>query len=1617
MRTKYNSTNPWLDIRTYTTSDAVFFKGRDADVSKFCNIVDDGCMSVIYANSGIGKSSFINAGVIPLLMKEGYYPIHITISDDAYSSGDVVGLVYRLIREDACKDNQKEHVLEWRFLYEGIEEEARNNGIACPFARCEASLWWLLHAYQLTEIETGKTFRPLLVFDQFEEVFTKTKGDDTVLTSIFGLIDSVSPNSYPSEVRDALQELAQQDIYVNIRTGNEYKVIFSLRKEYLSDFDYWTNDRHHISDLLTNRMLLMPMTPKQASEVITKQPKIGQDGYIVEGETTDDLKPYEKTILQKFDRGHYEPFLLSVLCSRLYEAKVSSSEHIPDVEELMADFYDESTKMVFRSKRQVHRFENALVDREGVRKRPLLSDFVKQVFYVREPDEIELKDSGEMVKKRLESELHLVRTMTIGEKVHVELSHDKIADVIKKRQSKRSDNFAVSYARWSLAIGVVVIAVLALYQGQSTDDKNKVMTTLTEVRDRSFSTTDTMWIDSACLQNNGMVEQLAIEGKRNYKIFNCPNLNSIDLSNLGIDSCCLELTNLPQLSTIVMPSSMSCLSLKVKACQRLTIPVNCGMGHLDVDAEKLKVIIDHDVKRYMWKSKILWDIDERRIVCYDVSAYNGQNNVRCFFPEQIKERTIKYKNITFRNLQQEENVDYRAWSSRHLYGQTIDPNDIDPEIRYLYLPDSVYSLPNRMCYQFHRLDSVQMPRYVRIIGESAFEGCDKLSVVHLPEGLSMIEKYAFKDCKELTSIVIPASVQCIDVEAFAGCNKLQSVVIEGTGTRVAARAFAFCSVLNKVDWNPANHHSYPFLDNPFLECPELNVKSLHVILEEQAKVICSAQGVTFYHDGMAYAKEYPAELHMPLDLLPVEWSFVGDISHVTDIYVPVANPDFVSVPYNTRMIFSLCLTDEQKSQITLHVPYGCRRYYEVLPRFEKFLLIDEMSEFQTRWMFVKDRFYRLQKDIFHYWYIHVPLFFVFVLVGLGLVRLKRRKDTWAALLPGALLYAVLIVVAIVPFYWTTMLVDGVLPVGSAVRAVCFSLIIVTIAFMARELREWFRERFGSKPSFQKLLVKRLEKVNWEMKVWMIKGGELLKRNWIFMLLLVVLGVASVVAIGYYRYSHDLEQALRDGNYQRALSLTVDKMLESDSLTADDRDELRRLLICAGVEPEFRQVDAIDNFTTHYSSSDNVSFCAKQNATVFLWNNGELYKWEDTQHRFGSNAHYRIYYDEKMISFYDEVSDSTALYSLSGGTKPMMLEGQVDDVYDRQNIVFTNTKAGRHLVYDLQGHVIQIPHVEYSSTSLSTDAVVRKSTIYTHCGDSLVCHDFGEGSTAGIIGQRYVLWKKQTSGEQHFYDMKQGFALRSDLDQWADNYSTNEYFIRKVNKNTYEVMSSDLKERVSLSVDALCFQQRNSFVFQNKEGLHVFNTRQFRDILISKDVPDLKRLSGYSMSVRDSRFLVIEDNVYLKTYVFDLERDCRLMGCLKGCTFDDFDIEHRLSFHKTRYLWLNTGNDSIQFYHFDNNNRLRRGASLPMAVANEKRWTEGFIIVEDNNRTLLYSMDDEVSKPIVLQRELGAGSYLNGCTMLLPEYEKLHVCRYDDTKELIRRSALSERQKKKVLSFL
>ena len=61
---------------------------------------------------------------------------------------------------------------------------------------------------------------------------------------------------------------------------------------------------------------------------------------------------------------------------------------------------------------------------------------------------------------------------------------------------------------------------------------------------------------------------------------------------------------------------------------------------------------------------------------------------------------------------------------------------------------------------------------VTLIGESAFEGCDRLASITIPNGVTLIGEDAFEGCRSLVSITIPNSVITIDEAPFVGCESL-----------------------------------------------------------------------------------------------------------------------------------------------------------------------------------------------------------------------------------------------------------------------------------------------------------------------------------------------------------------------------------------------------------------------------------------------------------------------------------------------------------------------------------------------------------------------------------------------------------------------------------------------------------------------------------------------------------------------------------------------------------------------------------------------------------------------------------------------------------------------------
>lgn len=96
------------------------------------------------------------------------------------------------------------------------------------------------------------------------------------------------------------------------------------------------------------------------------------------------------------------------------------------------------------------------------------------------------------------------------------------------------------------------------------------------------------------------------------------------------------------------------------------------------------------------------------------------------------------------------------------------------------------------------ITSVNIGTGVTSIGDSAFEGCNKLTNVTIPNGVTRIGKYAFESCSGLTDVIIPDSVNTIDLAAFGICRSLTSVTIPNSVTAISSYLFQGCSNLTSV---------------------------------------------------------------------------------------------------------------------------------------------------------------------------------------------------------------------------------------------------------------------------------------------------------------------------------------------------------------------------------------------------------------------------------------------------------------------------------------------------------------------------------------------------------------------------------------------------------------------------------------------------------------------------------------------------------------------------------------------------------------------------------------------------------------------------------------------------
>lgn len=170
------SGNPWLGLESYKENQIIY--GRNTEVTDLAQRVLNDTDTVVYGKSGIGKTSVINAGVLPIARQNDFVPIVVRLDH-----GNTTSYIKQL------DGNIRENV--------EVEDVrlARN---------AEKELFWEYFHRHLFFVD-GKRKKLLIVFDQFEEIFTLQQNPSARL-EFFRSIGDVLNGMMPKVLTDNFEK-------------------------------------------------------------------------------------------------------------------------------------------------------------------------------------------------------------------------------------------------------------------------------------------------------------------------------------------------------------------------------------------------------------------------------------------------------------------------------------------------------------------------------------------------------------------------------------------------------------------------------------------------------------------------------------------------------------------------------------------------------------------------------------------------------------------------------------------------------------------------------------------------------------------------------------------------------------------------------------------------------------------------------------------------------------------------------------------------------------------------------------------------------------------------------------------------------------------------------------------------------------------------------------------------------------------------------------------------------------------------------------------------------------------------------------------------------------------
>lgn len=310
----------------FTEEQRPIFFGREKDIERLHNLVLRNDLVVLYGASGLGKSSLVNAGLVPALRESeeevGILPIHIRFS--YYQAG---------------KPSPTERVLQTIRFALGQTTVPAWLGTAIPE---EETLW-----YQFKAVQLGNSPTLFLVFDQFEELFSYPA--EQILEfkkQMAELLYTAMPQRIDKKFRERLK--LQPDLVGKTEQRTLYKkqtlkVCIAIREDRYSQLNLLAD---YLPNITLTHYELTHFSPAQARKAIVA-PAL-QEGTFQSTTFTYTPEALDKIISSLSSSKNrtvpIETTQLQIVCKHIEAKKLKEVKEtdVPEFDDIFAQYYQEA---------------------------------------------------------------------------------------------------------------------------------------------------------------------------------------------------------------------------------------------------------------------------------------------------------------------------------------------------------------------------------------------------------------------------------------------------------------------------------------------------------------------------------------------------------------------------------------------------------------------------------------------------------------------------------------------------------------------------------------------------------------------------------------------------------------------------------------------------------------------------------------------------------------------------------------------------------------------------------------------------------------------------------------------------------------------------------------------------------------------------------------------------------------------------------------------------------------------------------------------------------------------------------------------------------------------------